>query len=566
MDSSRKVIIRNINYINPIRDEETDDNSRNGAVNHVLDRTFEDKHEGEKVTQQWDMFQNLLLKDADDKDSENVKKIVSHKFETKTSTIGKHKEQDWFLGNLKDKEIHEKSRDIFEDNFQSTQSTKDVLVDDPLAVKDRSLNKSSETHLRTQDILMVSENLTQKDPCFLNKNVNEPNDLYMVLERDTSGKQTMPTWIPDMELGNNDVKIIKDSVDNKNSTLDGKKLMPVKALEKKGSTIEAKSKALSERKSKSDILSRRKKPIPKVKSGKEEEKRKKMEELLTQRQKRIAERSASTINKSKIQLASQDMKKSKKPVIRSSTINRLSTARVINPKVLPSDSKPMKVTTKNIPKSKLGKEPAKMATKKITESKPTNMATKKIVESKPARVVTKKIEESKPLKVATKKNINESKIATKKISESKRATMATKKIGETKPSKVSNKNIVSKNSNEPKKIAITNNVKQLPITPPNHQSEKLENVKNEIKTSSSVLQEDVSLPINNGGSIKKSLHTVTFKINEDHGVKEKPNFHEIPPMIKSVERNNSRKKWSSFETSAKALSGFKKLLSFGRRR
>ncbi|CAI9263618.1 unnamed protein product [Lactuca saligna] len=557
--SSRKIVIRNINYINSERDLQTEHKSDENLE-------FEDKREGEKVTQQWDIFQNLLMKDTDDKESEE---FVSNKFEEQNiNQSGRHKEGDW----ISDKTVHEKSKDIFEDNFQSTESRKDVLVDDSLAIQDHSLNKSSESHLRTQEVLMVSDNLTHKTSYSTNKNVNEPNDLYMVLERETAGKETMPTWTPEMELGNNDVKIIKqDSIGNKKST---------KSTPGKHSTIETKSKALSERKSKSDVISRNKKPIAKGKSDKEEEKRKRMEELLIQRQKRISERSASATNKSKSQLASQDMKKSNKPVIKSSTINRLSTARVINPKVLPTESKPVykpiKVSTKKITESKPAKiptkkisesKPAKIPTKKISESKPTKLPTKKIPESKPAKVPTKKISESKPAKVVTKKNFESkpAKMATKKTNEQKPAKIGNKKIVESKPAKIATKNIDSKNSKDPKKVDIMNNVKQLPIIPPNHQSTQSENA---IKTSSSVVQEDKAIPLNNGGLSKKALNTVTFKIDEDHGVKENPNFklnHEIS-MLETTERNISRKKWSSFETSSKALSGFKKLLSFGRRR
>ncbi|GKC98558.1 hypothetical protein Tco_1168833, partial [Tanacetum coccineum] len=50
-----------------------------------------------------------------------------------------------------------KERDIFEDNFKSAERTKDVLVDDPLAVQARSLSVLSDSQLRTQDVLMVSE-------------------------------------------------------------------------------------------------------------------------------------------------------------------------------------------------------------------------------------------------------------------------------------------------------------------------------------------------------------------------------------------------------------------------
>nr|GEY48231.1 hypothetical protein [Tanacetum cinerariifolium] len=110
----------------------------------------------------------------------------------------------------------------------------------------------------------------------------------------------------------------------------------VLGLERKGTTIEAKLKALFGSRSKKSIAT--KTTIPKGKSKKDEEKRKKIEELLTQR---IAERSALTskttkIDKSNAQLVSRDMKKSNKIVIKSSTIDRLSAARVVNPKLLPT--------------------------------------------------------------------------------------------------------------------------------------------------------------------------------------------------------------------------------------
>ncbi|KAI3702877.1 hypothetical protein L6452_28630 [Arctium lappa] len=690
LSSSRKVVIRNINYISSAKDGEaewvSDDNSSNGAVTQNLDRTtVEDKPEDQKVTtQQWDTFQVLLMKDADDKVPEEVKKphtsdpfilverdlieenndhvrnlksredlspFVSHRFEetnispsrilpeiaTKSSTIEGH-QGDWFLGSIPD--IQEKSRDIFEDHFKSVESTKDVLVDDPLAVQARSLNELSDSQLRTQDILMVSEsNLTQKAPYSPKKKVeaeriNEPSDLYVVLERDTSGQQAMAVWTPEMELGNSNDKIVKlDSAEE--------------GLERKGSTIEAKSKPLvgSLGKSKSDIISRSKKStgtkttILKGKSEKEEEKRKKMEELLIQRQKRIADRSAATAktaknDKPKAELASRGMKRSNKPVIRSSTIDRLSAARVVNPKVLPTGSKPgnkpTKVTTKENGDPKPAKKPMKVTTKENGESKPSkkpmNVTTKENDESKPAKkpmeVITKengRLEPGKkPAKVITKENGGSkpakkpTKVITKENGASKpgkKPTNVTTKNGisstvfsqrtvgagkrEVKPQKVEHldKNIGLKNSNGPKKKSVVlTNAKQLPRTSPikkigngvariglSAQSDSKKGVSETLhKKASSVLQEDIALSGGNNGSANKALNSVSFSISEDIGAKErrvvKVNDETVvmeistpPPGKGSPERSNSRKKWSSIGTSNKALSGFRKLLSFGRR-
>ncbi|XP_024959696.1 COP1-interacting protein 7-like [Cynara cardunculus var. scolymus] len=677
--SSRKVVIRNINYITSTKDGEaewvSDGNSSNGAVNQDLDRTVEDKPEGQKVTtQQWDTFQILLMKDADDKVSEDVKKTHTSdpfilverdlfdennnrlpEIATKSSTIGGH-ERDWFLGSIPD--IQEKSRDIFEDHFKSVESTKDVLVDDPLAVHARSLNELSDSQLRRQDILVVSEsNLTQKAPYSPKKNVeaecvNEASDLCVMLERDTSGQQAMAVWTPEMELGNSNDKIVKLDCSEE-------------GLERKDSTIEAKSKPLvgSLGKSKSNIISGSKKSTGTKtgKSEKEEEKRKKMEELLIQRQKRIAERSASTAktaknDKPKAELASRGMKRSNKPVIRSSTIDRLSAARVVNPKVLPTESKhgnkPTKVITKENGEPKPGKKPMKVATKENGESKPTKKPMKVTTKEngrsepgkRPAKVLTKENGGSKPakkpMKVFTKEN-GESKppkkpmkVITKENGESKPPKkpmkVITKENGESKPPKtpmkVTTKNGISstlfsqrtvgvgkreakpqkvehldkdiglKNSNGPKKkIVVLTNAKQLPRTspikkigngvagiglsePPNYRSSQSDNKKGVSKTlhkkASSALQEDIALSGGNNGSTNKAKNSVSFSISEDISAKERrvvkanDEMMEIstpPPGKGSPERSNSRKKWSNIGTSSKALSGFRKLLSFGKR-
>ncbi|WJX41038.1 COP1-interacting protein 7 [Trifolium repens] len=127
----------------------------------------------------------------------------------------------------------------------------------------------------------------------------------------------------------------------------------------KVSSKEAKSKApnASLGKSKSHTMSRSR-PLPgsrttvtKSKSKKEEEIRKRREELMIQQQKRIAERSASkktgtgtkTAAKKgnpKIHPSNEETKKPNKTVLRSSTIDRLATARVTQQKVLPSQAKP----------------------------------------------------------------------------------------------------------------------------------------------------------------------------------------------------------------------------------
>ncbi|KAM0029048.1 hypothetical protein Hdeb2414_s0018g00521311 [Helianthus debilis subsp. tardiflorus] len=602
--SKKKVIIKNINYITSAKDEESE---------HESDAT----HEGQKVTQQWNIFQNLLMKDVDDKES--MEEYISHKFEdpntvpsgnqpeftTVSSTIGKHEEKDWYMRSQPDKETLERSRDIFEDPIEVVESTKDVLVEYPMTVQDRSLNEY-DSRFKTHDSFMIPEsNLTQKK--VEAAHVNEPNDLHMVLGRDAAGQQAVPAWTPEMESGSINSKIVKmDSPEvNKSKT----KALVQKGLEKKGSTIEAKSKALAGSRKKTPIAT--KTTLTKGRSEKEEEKRKRMEELLAQRQKRIAERSASTAktaknNKPKAQLAtkndktkaqqtaknnnpkaqvpmkndkakaqqtakndkpkaqlttkndkpkaqqtpnndtrkaqiaSRDMKSSNKRVIRSSTIDRLSAARVVNPKAISTKSKP--------------------------DNKPMKPPTKKHGEPKSVQ---------KPTKVSAKENG-----VSRTLSSQKAAKAETKKV---KPDRIKplEKNIVSKNSYGPKKKTVDHNKpKQLPkaseikktgngaaadigsSTPAYSDHTKSVSETLHSNTSSVVQKDVVTVSDSNGGSSSKA---VTFKFNEDVNEGKKSSMAKVKHESPVMESSSSKKKWSTLETSSKALSGFKKLLSFGRK-
>ncbi|GKA63595.1 DExH-box ATP-dependent RNA helicase DExH12-like protein [Tanacetum coccineum] len=126
------------------------DAERESDVNQDLVRLVKNKQEEEAITQQWNIFQNLLMKDANDNESKKVTKrsndwdslngnknhvgnlrstddvsqvkkrhstfkeeLVSHKFEEPDIIP--------FVTRPKFKE-----RDIFEDNFKSVERTKDI--------------------------------------------------------------------------------------------------------------------------------------------------------------------------------------------------------------------------------------------------------------------------------------------------------------------------------------------------------------------------------------------------------------------------------------------------------
>ncbi|KAK7859471.1 COP1-interacting protein 7 isoform X1 [Quercus suber] len=336
-------------------------------------------------------------------------------------------EGDWFLNSQPDKSAHQdasKDLKMFDGVYASSVAVdvhagkhkSDVLADDSFMVQARSFDNQLDSQLRT-DISMVPEIVgdTQYEygPPEISHNkpeviaTHEPDDLYMLLDRDSATDHAVASWTPEMDYENS---LLSNEVNNRHSISEtagvvDDKLPPNSKNAKaknsgtpagKVSGKEARSKLLngSLGKSKSDILSRSKKPtsvsrttVPKSKSEKEEENRRRMEELMIQRQKRIAERSSSrgsstettkrtaTVNKtavtsvknekSNIQTPIQETKKPHKPVLRSSTMDRLATARTTQ-KVSLTQSKsdqPKKSTLKangvaatNLPKKTAGAE------------------------------------------------------------------------------------------------------------------------------------------------------------------------------------------------------------------
>ncbi|KAL6544381.1 COP1-interacting protein 7 [Orobanche minor] len=263
---------------------------------------------------------------------------------------------------------------------QDFANKKDVLLDDSFMVQSRTPDGPPHTQPK-DDILMVTDIVgTNNMPrnFLASNNFYEPQDLKMMLGHNSvATMQGVASWSSEMDYRNDVLKVeavgtrIKaesgDGVDAKQFN-NGKaiKLGASKELGRKVSGKESKSKAPSGslRRSKSDVPSRSKISTPgstviRSKSEKEEEKRKRMEELLTHRQKRIVERSVAkgtvnseTINKSskeskrnsststkaKLEQPTDENNKSHRPVMKISTINRLAAARTTN-KPLPTEPK-----------------------------------------------------------------------------------------------------------------------------------------------------------------------------------------------------------------------------------
>ncbi|XP_052207677.1 COP1-interacting protein 7 isoform X2 [Diospyros lotus] len=516
--SSRKVVIRNINYITSMRDGENSTSEENSSeedefvngeslkhqveeaigslerrhkssshknkkregikhhnlVNRLISDTKQDNEnlvannsEGEKRNENWDIFQNLLMKETDSssnvrdahqvqvqdeyvthkssreeipmtrhiastdsfvvtnrntsdeggihvknfeagdnvqpvikrrdnmyeemlflkktKEAENCPQVIISDHTTETSVSKIHKGEDCFLINQPDKSItqDEANRNIFEGDYTPSfsrdhsqiQNNKNGLVDDSFMIQDHLMdNDLSASQLKT-DIFMVSDivgAITSK-PDDLQENVGttgnfEPDDLCVVLGRDSAVEQEVELWNPEVDYGNNNSKpeASERAVPSGEPT-DAKLSSSNEVTNRKSngapggksSSKEARSRTSvgSLGRSKSENTSKCKKPSSgsrtmnqKKKSEKDEENRKKTEELLIQRQKRIAERSATSgsnparsktilkenkeamapVKSEKLNLQSPKQQAEKKPVLRSSTIDRLAAAKSIH--------------------------------------------------------------------------------------------------------------------------------------------------------------------------------------------------------------------------------------------
>ncbi|XP_042519050.1 COP1-interacting protein 7-like [Macadamia integrifolia] len=250
-----------------------------------------------------------------------------------SSVLKTQKAEDWFVINQSKTfaghdatighAIFDGDRSLTPDraSFQIEKTKKD-LVDDSFMVQDRSIVDQCDSLWRT-DISMVSDLIVavphENGSADLSREkavvtYEPPDDLYMVLDRGSGMESSAAPWTPEMDYGM-DISFAEsekksssvegnDYADNKfpsNGKSTGGKNSKDSQAKLSGRETNSKPSRGSLLKSKSENVSRIKKPptvsraaVHKNKLEKEEENRKKMEELLIQRQKRIAERSAAS--------------------------------------------------------------------------------------------------------------------------------------------------------------------------------------------------------------------------------------------------------------------------------
>ncbi|KAK3020610.1 hypothetical protein RJ639_047831 [Escallonia herrerae] len=574
---------------------------------------------------------------------------------TESSIIKSQKEGDWFITSRPDKLANENAsidHDSFDINYDkpllgghipSGTNKKDALVDDSFMVQSQPMCVPYPQ--LGPDIFMVPEivgatRLSHSAADNLQEKVEdasayEPEDLYMVLGRDSAVDQAVSTWDPEMDYGNNSQVIEavkKHSDDEPAHYLDANSKESYRKnngpTQGKVSCKEARSKKSvgSLGNSKSEIVSRSKKPsesrvvMQKNKPEKEEEKRKIMEELLIQRQKRIAERSAASgctpatskktqkerkttvdLNlmkngKPKARVATQESMKLDKPILRSSTIDRLAAARVTQKRapteVRPSQprkstSKENRITRISLSQKTVGAESKKLGLNKVSPShrehslKNSNGLPPSVSDAgkkkDPADAIA-----ALPLQV----NTSQATQASDGINNSEGIDLHGVSSGVKNGDGITQRNTLTDNScNE------LSSDRPLSMLTKNHTAQLggVEGNNKVISKASPGFHKDATFIGDCGGLVpdmaehslptsqSKALNYSTLNVGEagGGGANEKHSFlpetavielSTPPPDIEmSPEPSHTRKKWVTDENSPKAIKGFKKLLLFGRK-
>ncbi|KAH0651420.1 hypothetical protein KY285_031545 [Solanum tuberosum] len=709
--SSRKVVIRNINYIASKRNEQSDHSSTEdsssdedgstdaGSLRKQVEEAVgswerhhnstsrnKKKRDGKKrnnsasisngaskdevtnIGKNWDIFQNILMQDADSRSDDTGPKgvqeeylmtkkmtpssdpliinernmghgdeiprqnmweekrrgpviirestdeelLFSHRTQepkgypqsmsssiaTERVVLKSQKEEDWLAGNLLNKSTYQgKSSDqsiyvgdyasaSHDDHLQMGKDKKGVQFDDSIVVRAHSVDNVSDYHQQT-DIFMVSDivgaeqvkhsmtnhaedKLDPSDAC-------EPNDLFMVLGRDSATEQVSASRNPEM-YDENDVflsETFKSHTDIKPASADtklqtkgeGNNKRIGKDLGRKAVTKEPKSKPSvtgSLGRTKSDTSSRIKKSpstFQKSKADKDEESRKKLEQSLLQRQKRIAERSGATglakptsrknpkesatsskIEKPKPEAPTEATNRLKKTVFKSSTIERLASTRTAKDRSTESKTTPSKKANQ--------KENKVIAPTKKSSGKESNKQGPR--KSKPSD--TKGHSSSDPPQK-------------EKDSITDINSMLNEHGAELSP-QVSNEVVDAKNTEEVCSISLIEKKIDTPMLTVEHSIDDKKQSPN--KAVKFLLSEvETSEAVDNVIGVISPLTSSVSNVHLDTPVCQDilSNAVSTPPPNNemNLETNQGRRKWTTDESSLKVTKGFRKLLYFGRK-
>lgn len=528
---------------------------------------------------------------------------------TEPVVLKSQKEEDWLVGNLLNKSTYQgKSLDqsIFvgnyasashDDHLETGKDKKGILFDDSIVVRAHSVDTASD-YLQQTDIFMVSDivgaekvnhnmpnhaedKLDPSDAC-------EPNDLFMVLGRDSAAEQVSASWTPEMNNENDGVfaETLKSHTDVRPASADtklhqngeGTNRRTGKDLGRKAVSKEPKSKPSvgSLGRTKSDTSSRIKKSpsassrttLQKSKAGKDEESRKKLEQSLLQRQKRIAERSSATgltkptsrknakesatsskIEKPKPEAPTEATNRLQKPVCKSSTIQRLASTKTANDRSTESKIAPSKKASQKENKviPPLRKSAGKESKQGPRKAKPSDV-----------KVHAKSHSSSDPQKEKDGK---------------KDIIMKSNEHGSELRPLISNETVDAKNTEEVRSIPSSEKQIDIPIVSAEHSIDDKKQSSNkavkfllsEVETSAAV---DDAIGVSPLTSSVSNVY-LDSNINLDPPLNQEIPSNEVstpPPNNEmNLEMNQGRRKWTTDESSVKVTKGFRKLLLFGRK-
>ncbi|KAL3851297.1 hypothetical protein ACJIZ3_013179 [Penstemon smallii] len=229
-------------------------------------------------------------------------------YSTESATIKNRKGEDWFVVNpsLSSEAQEAKKLDTLSyerDIVHKQTSTRTAVVDDSFIIESRSVSNEPYVSNWRTDISMsadidIANELQNRSVAKSGSGISEPNDLYMMVMRE-SQDSARASWTPEMEYEVKISPIVKGNDHTEEPIVNGKKEGGKKVTKSIGKDVKSKALSGSFSKSRLDYLSNSKKipssnksMVHKSKFEKEEEERKRLEEIVIQRQKRIAERTA----------------------------------------------------------------------------------------------------------------------------------------------------------------------------------------------------------------------------------------------------------------------------------
>ncbi|XP_010537005.1 PREDICTED: uncharacterized protein LOC104811855 [Tarenaya hassleriana] len=521
-------------------------------------------------------------------------------------------EGDWLLHNQSDPIANEEENDsaliktFSGDQFHVMKSGKDVLTDDSFMIQPHAENQSesqSRTDIMVSEIVGITQHENRTPETTHNKPVatHEPDDLFMVIGREPGSEPVPAPWTPEIEYENGILASeISAEAGTKASaaeqTSEGTKDKKNPASRGRPATSkDAKSRASN----RSNPTSKAQRPpwgsraaAPNSKSEREEERRKRMEELLKQRQKRITERSSGNGPSSLAPKKTPTKEEKARPepaqakpraVLRSSTIERLAVARPVPPKEPSAQSKTVQQKPP-IRRTSAGSKPIAAAATKTKDIKKLNSdktgqkgrpgTISPGLSREPSTEITENIEDygakfpldspSKQGKAPPASSVDDF----KDIKELHSVSSTTEKTRE------------KTGPHDHVPDPMNSNAKPVDDYNPHAQAQMI--VAHESEKTSMPICEDKQITRENQSedvaevnkfptkmaSPKKSVTFSETNMEEKYYLS--PRVSEInistPPSGESIQSDHSRKKWNSEETSPKATAKvFRKLLMFGRK-